>query len=70
MIGVGGEDPRSYIGPWGLSEDIDKSKEEKIVVRYSQLKSRKQGTNKKLSEEEFLLKYDEYSSQYVLQQLA
>ena len=31
----------SYIGPWILSEDIDRSKEEQIVIRGSQLKSHK-----------------------------
>ena len=36
-----GEDPRSYIGPWALSEDIDRFEEEQIVVRCSQLKFHK-----------------------------
>ena len=33
--------PKSYIGPWALSEDIDRSKEEQIAIKSSQLKSHK-----------------------------
>ena len=30
-----GKGPRSYIGPWALSENIDRSEEEQIIIRYS-----------------------------------
>ena len=38
-----GKGPRSYIGLWALGfiRDIDKSEEEQIIVRDSQLKSHK-----------------------------
>ena len=36
-----GEGPISYIGPWVLSEDIDKFEKEQIIIRCSQLKSHK-----------------------------
>ena len=31
--------PRSYIGSWALSEDIDRSEKGQIAIRSSQLKS-------------------------------
>ena len=43
--------------------------EEQIVVKRFQLKSQRWGTGERLSEE-LLLRYDEYSSQYELHQLA
>ena len=36
-----GEGPRSYIGPWILSEEINRFEKEQIVIRGSQLKSYK-----------------------------
>ena len=33
--------PRSYIGPWVLSEDIDMSENEQTTIRSSHLKSHK-----------------------------
>ena len=36
-----GEGLISYIGPWILSEDIDKFEKEQIIIRCSQLKSHK-----------------------------
>jgi len=36
-----GKDLRSYIGFWALSEDINRSEEEQIIIRCSQLKSHK-----------------------------
>ena len=47
--------PRSYIGPWVLSEDIDRFEEEQITIRSSQLKSHKWGMNGRIFEEEYLL---------------
>ena len=64
-----GKGPRSYIGPWVLSEDIDRSEEKQVVVKHFQLKSQRWGTSKRLSEDELLLRYDEYSTQYVLRPL-
>ena len=62
--------PRPYVGPWVLSKDIDRSKEEEqIVVKRSQLKSQRWRTGERLSKEELLLGYDEYGSQYELYQL-
>ena len=58
------------LGPWALSEHIDRSEEEQIVVKRSQLKSQGWGIGERLSEEELLLGYDEYNSQYGLHQLA
>ena len=46
----------------GLSEVIDRSKEEQMVVKRSQLKSQRWGANESLSEEQFLLGYDERGS--------
>ena len=37
--------PRSYIGPWVLSENIEKSEEEQIIIMGFNLKSHKEGTN-------------------------
>ena len=52
-----------------MSEDMDRSEEEEqIVVKRSQLKSQRWGIGERLSEEELLLGYDEYSSQYELHQ--
>ena len=31
--------PRSYIGPWASSEDIDRSEKGQIAIRSSKLKS-------------------------------
>ena len=59
------------LGPWALSEDMDRSEEEEqIIVKRFQLKSQRWGIGERLSEEELLLGYDEYSSQYELHQLA
>lgn len=33
--------PRSYIGPWALSEDIDRFEEDQIAIRGFQLRSHK-----------------------------
>ena len=66
----GGKGLKKFIGPWALFEDMDRSKEEEqIVVKRSQLKSQRWGIGERLFEEELLLGYDEYSSQYELHQL-
>ena len=54
--------PESYIEHWALSEDVEWSKEEQVVIRNSNLKSHEQGTNGSRSEEELLLGCDECSS--------
>ena len=64
-----GKSLEQYIGPQALSEDIDRSEEKRIVVKHSQLKSQRWGTSERLFEEELLLGYDEYNSQYVLHPL-
>ena len=35
----GDNGPESYIGPWALSEDVEWTEEEQIVIRGSNLKS-------------------------------
>ena len=54
--------PKSYIGPWVLSEDVKWFEEGQIVIRGSNLKSHEKGMNGRWSEEELLLRYDECSS--------
>ena len=36
-----GKGPRSYIGPWTLSEDVNKSEDKQIIMKYSQTKFHK-----------------------------
>ena len=61
--------PRSYIGTWTLSDDINRSKDKQIIVKYSQTKFRKKRANEWLSEEYILLKLNEHGSKYIIQQL-
>ena len=61
--------PRSYIGTWALSEDINRSKDKHIIVKYSQTKFRKKRANEWLSEEYILLELNEHGSKYIIQQL-
>ena len=61
--------PRSYIGTWALSEDINRSKDKQIIVKYSQTKFRKKRANEWLSEEYILLELNEHGSKYIIQQL-
>ena len=61
--------PRSYIGTWALSDDINRSKDKQIIVKYSQTKFRKKRANEWLSEEYILLELNEHGSKYIIQQL-
>ena len=61
--------PRSCIGTWALSDDINRSKDKQIIVKYSQTKFRKKRANEWLSEEYILLKLNEHGSKYIIQQL-
>ena len=54
--------PRSYIGFWVSSEDINRSEEGQIASRSSQLKSHEWGTSGVQSKEEFFLRYDKRGS--------
>ena len=36
-----GKGPKSYIGPWTLLDDINKSEEKQIIMRYPQTKFHK-----------------------------
>ena len=64
-----GKGPKSYIGPWALSGDINWSEEKQMIIRCSQTKSRKQKANEKLSEEYILLGPTIYGSKSITQQL-
>ena len=64
-----GKGLRSYIGPWALSEDINRSEDKQIIVKYSQTKFRKKRANEWLFEEYILLKLNEHGSKYIIQQL-
>ena len=64
-----GRGPKSYIGPWALSGDINWSEEKQMIIRCSQTKSRKQKANEKLSEEYILLGPTIYGSKSITQQL-
>ena len=66
MITVGTRVQNNVFGPWALSEDIDKSEKDQVIVKHSQSKSQRWGTNGRQSKEEIILGYDENSSQYVL----
>ena len=61
--------PRSYIGTWALSEDINRSKDKRIIVKYSQTNFCKKRENEWLSEEYILLELNEHGSKYIIQQL-
>ena len=64
-----GKSPRSYTGPWALSEDIIRSEDKQIIMKYSQTKFRKKRSNEWISEEYILLGLNEYGSKYIIQQL-
>ena len=64
-----GKGLRLYIGTWALSEDINRSEDKQIIVKYSQTKFRKKRANEWLSEEYMLLKLNEHGSKYIIQQL-
>ena len=68
-VGIRARNSMLGLGPWALSKDINRSEEKRVVVKRSQLKSQRWGISERLSEEELLLGYDEYSSQYVLHPL-
>ena len=64
--------PRSYIGPWALSEEINRSEEKLLIMRYSQTKFYKWRANEWLSKEYILLrlnKFDSFDSKHIIQQL-
>ena len=60
-----GKSPRSYTEPWALSEDINRSKNKQVIMKYSQTKFRKKRENEWLSEEYILLGLNEYGSKYI-----
>ena len=64
-----GKGPRSYIGPWALSENINRSEDKQVIMKYSQTQLRKKRENEWLSEEYILLGLNEYCSKYIIQQL-
>ena len=64
-----GKGPRSYIEPWVLSKDINRSEDKQIMMKDSRTKFRKKRANEWPSEEYILLKLNEYSSKYIAQQL-
>ena len=59
---VGIKSQNNMLGLGFLSGDAELSEEEQVVVRGSQLKSHKWGTNERWSEEKLLLGYDECNS--------
>ena len=64
-----GKGPRSYIGPWALSKDLNRPEDKQIMMKDSQTKFRKKRTNEWLSEEYILLRLNEYGSKYITQYL-
>ena len=60
-----GKGPRSYTGPWALSEDINRSEDKQVIMKYSQTKFHKKRENEWLSKEYILLKLNEYGSKYI-----
>ena len=64
-----GKGPGSYIGPWALSKDMNRSEDKQIMVKDSQTKFRKKRANEWMSEEYILLVLNEYGSKYITQQL-
>ena len=65
----GGKGPRSYIGSWVLSENINRPENKQVIMKCSQTKFRKKRENKWLSKEYILLGLSEYDSKYIIQQL-
>ena len=54
--------PKSYVGPWALSEDVEWFEERHIFSRCSNLKSHEQETGGRWSEKKLLFGYDECNS--------
>ena len=61
-----GKGPRSYIGLWALSENINRSEDKQVIMKYSQTNFRKKRENEWLSEEYILLGLNEYCSKYII----
>ena len=64
-----GKGPGSYIRPWALSKDINRSEDKQIMMKDSQTKFRKKRANVWPSEEYIPLGLNEYGPKYVTQQL-
>ena len=60
-----GKGPRSYIGLWALSENINRSEDKQISMKDSQTKFNKQRANEWLFEQYILLGLNEYGSKYI-----
>ena len=60
-----GKSPRLYTRPWALSEDINRSKNKQVIMKYSQTKFRKKRENEWLFKEYILLGLNEYGSKYI-----
>ena len=61
-----GKGPRSYIGPWALFKNINRSENKQIIMKYSQTKFHKYSANEWLFEEYILLGLNEYGSKYII----
>ena len=65
IVGVRAQDRILGLGPWALSEGINRFEEKLLMIRNSQTKTYKWRANEWLSEEYILLGLSEYGSKYI-----